>query len=262
MLTDRDGEIVDWIGRLGAAGAKHVEVRFGMKDITAYRRLAGLVRDELLAHHCLLYQRPGLYVATRKALRWRGPSGLAVYTITPGTFEHTWQVAGTAAALARDLSSWQVWSERELRWHERQEQKLLASARVGTNGERDVLHRPDIVLISPQGRVVAVEVELTAKERPRLVAICRGWARARHVDAVYYLAEPQAAAAVGRAVRETRAEDRVWVLGPGEVGEVVAREGGGGEGRPDASAVGSDPRRSDSLPNEAPAPSSGRRGCG
>lgn len=226
MLTDRDGQIVGWIGRLGAAGAEHVEVRFGMKDITTYRRLAGLVADGLLVRRRLLYQRPGLYVATRKALRWRGPSGLPVCPVTPGTFEHTWQVAGAAAAFDRNLSDWQVWSERELRWHERQEQKLLGSARVGTKGERDVLHRPDLVLISPQGRVVAVEVEFTAKARPRLVAICRGWARARHVDAVYYLAAPQVAPAVGRAVRETRAEDYVRVLGLEDIGEVVAREGG------------------------------------
>jgi hypothetical protein len=230
MLTNRDTEILDWIGGLGAAGAEHVEVRFGMKDITTYRRLAGLVREQLLAHHRLLYQRPGLYVATRKALHWRGPSGLPVCPVTPGTFEHTWQVAGAAAALARDLSGWQVWSERELRWHEREERKPLVSARVGTKGERDLLHRPDLALISPQGRVVAVEVELTTKARPRLVKICRGWARARHVDAVYYLAEAQVAAAVGRAVREAWAEDRVWVLGLGEAGAVIEREQGGDHG--------------------------------
>lgn len=242
MLTGRDTEILDWIGRLGAAGAEHVEVRFGMNNITAYRRLAGLVAEGLLAHHRLLYQRPGLYVATRKALHWRGPSGLPVCPVTPGTFEHTWQVAGTAAELARDLSGWQVWSERELRWHERQEQRLLASARVGTKGEYAVLHRPDLVLISPQGRIVAIEVELTTKARLRLVTICRGWARARHVDAVYYLAAPQVDAAVGRAVRETRAEDYVQVLGLGDVGEVVAREreanSGGLEVRGDDRRVG------------------------
>lgn len=228
MLTNRDTEILEWIGRLGAAGAKHVGVRFGMKDIKAYRRLAALVADGLLTNHRLLYHRPGLYVATRRALRWRGPSGLALYEVTPGLFEHAWQVAGVAAVLGRELPGWQVWSERELRWQERQEQKLLASARVGTTGTRAVLHRPDLALISPQGRVVAVEVELTTKERPRLKKICLGWARARHVDAVYYLATPHAAKAVGRTVADTRAEDRIQVFGLGDVGEVVAREGGGG----------------------------------
>jgi hypothetical protein len=49
------------------------------------------------------------------------------------------------------------------------------------------------------------------------------------VDAVYYLAASKVDAAVGRAVRETRAEDRIQVLGLGDVGEVVAREGEGDE---------------------------------
>ncbi len=230
MLTNRDIEILDWINRLGAVGAKHVAVRFEMNDQPAYRRLNRLVKEGLLAYHRLLFHCPGLYVATRKALSWRGPSGLALYEVTPGLFEHTWQVASVAAALGRDLSGWQVWSERELRWHERQEQKLLASARVGTKGDRDVLHRPDLVLVSPQGRLVAVEVELTTKERPRLVKICRGWARARHVDAVYYLAAPQVDVAVRRAVSETRSEDRVCVLALGEAGALIEREQGGDHG--------------------------------
>ncbi len=230
MLTNRDIEILDWIGRLGAAGAEHVAVRFEMNDQPAYRRLARLVKEGLLAYHRLLYHCGGLYVATRKALSWRGPSGLALYEVTPGLFEHTWQVARVAAVLGRELPGWQVWSERELRWHERQEQKLLASARVGTTGTRAVLHRSDLALISPQGRVVVVEVELTMKERPRLKKICLGWARARHVDAVYYLATPPAAKAVGRAVADTRTEDRVCVLALGQARAVIEREQGGDRG--------------------------------
>jgi hypothetical protein len=55
-------------------------------------------------------------------------------------------------------------------------------------------------------------VELSIKERRRLLSICRGWARTRPIDAVYYLAAPPAARAVERAVGELRAEDRITVL--------------------------------------------------
>jgi len=69
-----------------------------------------------------------------------------------------------------------------------------------------------------------VEVELSVKAARRLVAICRGWARARHVSHVYYLAAPAAARAVSRAVRETRAEDRITVLTLDEIGGLVRAE--------------------------------------
>jgi hypothetical protein len=53
---------------------------------------------------------------------------------------------------------------------------------------------------------------LSVKARARLLAIYPGWAQARHLYGVYYLATPAAASAVGRAMRETRAENRVVVL--------------------------------------------------
>jgi hypothetical protein len=64
----------------------------------------------------------------------------------------------------------------------------------------------------PRGGVLAVEVELSIKAPACLAAICRGWARARHIDGVYYLAAPSVEGALARAIRETRAEDRITVL--------------------------------------------------
>ncbi len=119
-------------------------------------------------------------------------------------------------------------SEREIRAHERDEGELLASARVGElPGGRPALHRPDLALLSPQGRLLAVEVELSVKAPARLAAICRGWARARHVNGVYYLATPQAVRAVSRGVAEMRAGDQITVL-PLERDRGAARRRGKG----------------------------------
>jgi DNA-binding IclR family transcriptional regulator len=46
---------VEWIGRLGAAGATDVMARFGMGRTAAYRRLAALVDQGVLATERLLY---------------------------------------------------------------------------------------------------------------------------------------------------------------------------------------------------------------
>jgi hypothetical protein len=213
MQTERDAEIVSWVGRLGAAGAEHVAGRFQMGRSQCYERLEALTRDGLLEQRALLHRRPGLYLATRAGLRWRGLGRLGVHRVNPGGYEHAWQLAATALALHRLLPGWRVLSDREIRAHERDERQLLASARLGRGAREGArVHRPDLALIDPQGRVSAVEVELSQKARARLQEICTGWARARHIQRVYYLAAPAAAGALTRAVGETRSQEQVRVL--------------------------------------------------
>ena len=68
---------------------------------------------------------------------------------------------------------------------------------------------------------MAVEVELSVKAPRRLSVICRGYARARHIERVYYLAAPAAARAVARAVGNVRAQERVMVLALEDIGALV-----------------------------------------
>jgi hypothetical protein len=225
VQTGRDAEIVDWIGRLGAASAEDVMARFQMGRSSAYARLSTLVRDGLLVQRTLLYRQPGLYLATAEGLRWQGLQRLGVYRVGPGGFEHARQVASAAVQLHLALPGWPVLSEREIRAQEADRGELVASIKLGElPGGRPALHRPDLAVIEPRGRVAAVEVELSVKARRRLAAICRGWARARHIDAVYYLAAPGPARAVARAVAETRAGDRITVLQLADVQALAAAE--------------------------------------
>jgi hypothetical protein len=225
MQTSRDAEIVEWVGRLGAASAEDVMSRFQMGRSWAYARLSSLVSDQLLVQRRLLYRQSGLYLATAEGLRWQRLQRLGVYRVGPGSFEHARQVAATAAALHLALPGWRIMSEREIRAEEADRGELGASAKVGAlPGGRAALHRPDLALLAPDGRVAAVEVELSVKAPTRLAAICRAWARARHIDTVYYLATPQAGRAVQRATREVRAEDRITVLPLPGVPELMAAE--------------------------------------
>jgi hypothetical protein len=227
MQTEKDAEIVGWVGRVGAAGAEDVMARFGMGRSWAYARLGRLVVEGLLEQRTLLYRQPGLYVASAEGLRWCGLERLGVYRVGPGGFQHAQQVATTAVAVHAGLPGWEVLSEREIRAVESEQGELVASVRVGElPGGRPALHRPDLALVSPGGRVVAVEVELSVKAPRRLAAICRGYARARHVERVYYLAASAAGRAVGRAVMETRAGDRVVVLALGDTSVLVGVECG------------------------------------
>src|SRR4051812_19742064 len=117
MLTARDREIVSWIGRLGAAGAVDVMVRFGIGRTVGYRRLAGAVGGGLLECVRLLHGEPGLYVATRRGLRWAHLEGLGPCRVSVAEFAHWQACARLAAALGASAQS--LWSERELRMRER-----------------------------------------------------------------------------------------------------------------------------------------------
>lgn len=212
MQTNRDQQIVAWVGELGAAGAEHVGARFAMGRSWTYRRLQLLVADGQLAERRLLHRKPGLYLATAEGLRWTGLERLGVHRVGPGGFQHAVHVARVAAELPR-LGARGVLSERTLRALEAQQGRLIASVQVGAlPGGRPALHRPDLAVSSETG-VVAIEVELSVKAPKRLEAICRGYARARHLERVMYLATREAGRAVERATDRVRARDRITVLG-------------------------------------------------
>jgi hypothetical protein len=221
MQTHRDAQIVDWIGRLGAAGAEHVMRRFDLSRSVAYGRLNSMARDGLLERHAVLYARPGMYTATSAGLRWRGLEQLGACTVRPGGFEHAWQVAQTTVAIEEQLKDWPLFSEREIRAVEANEDKLFASIQVGAINDHPTLHRPDMAIVCPGGQVVAIEVELSIKSASRLAAICRGYNRARHIERAYYLAAAGPARAVERAARTTRATDRVRILPLDDIGRLA-----------------------------------------
>jgi hypothetical protein len=183
-----------------------------------------LTHEGLLRHWMVLHQRPGLYSATREGLQWHGLGRLPVFSAKPFLYEHDWHMAAVAVALHLGLPGWDSIYEREIRRVEIDEGKLIASSQIGGGKSRSRFHRPDMALVSPSRRVVAIEAELTDKHSPRLNDICRAWAWARHVDHVYYLAPPKVARAVTRAVETVEAQDKITVLDLEDVAGVAERE--------------------------------------
>lgn len=225
MMTQRDFEILAWIGGLGAVGQEHLRRRFAISENSCYTRLRRLIEEELLTANILLHRRPGMYVATRRGLRWSGLTPLGVARISAGTYAHAWEVATVAVALEERFPGAQLSSVRTIRARERDERELLASVQLGmrSNGVQ-MLHRPDLALELAPRRTVAIEVELTAKAPLWLDSILRGWARASHVEHVYYLSTPNAARALERAIERVRAEDRITVLALTDVAGIQPQE--------------------------------------
>jgi hypothetical protein len=224
MQTQRDAQIVEWLGRMGAAGAEHVGERFGLHVATVYRRFSVLKAACLIEHHQPLYQFPGMYSATREGLRWRGLERFLVFEGSPGMFEHTWRQTGAAVVLHRELLDWELLSEREIRARELDETKLVVSAQLGPSSRGPRHHRADLALVSPSGRVTAIEIELNEKGPAALKKICGAWSRARHVDHVYYLASAGPGRGVSRVVQGLKADDRITVLELDDVTGIAERE--------------------------------------
>jgi hypothetical protein len=214
MVTNRDRAIVEWIGRLGAASAADVMARFGMGRTAAYRRLAALVDQGVLATERLLYGQPALYVATRDGLQWARLARLEPCRVGVASARHFALCAQLAVVLERTQPGYRLWSEREVRVAELDAGGPVASAELGRLPDgRPRLRRADLVLMprDEDCRPVAVEVELTVKWARRLEAICRAWARCRLVESVRYYASPAAARAVARAVERVQAQDVIEI---------------------------------------------------
>jgi hypothetical protein len=204
-----------WAARMGAVTAEALAYRSGTSIASSRSRLVAAERDGLISRQRPLAGRPALYVITRSGLGASGLGGLGPCRVSPANAMHMIVCGGVAVAMERGYPDHHVLGERELRRHESQARALLASTRLGdAPGAGALLHRPDLVLCpagSDRGLPVAVEVELSVKAPRRLEAICRAWARARHVACVLYIAAPAVEGALERAIARAQGSERIVV---------------------------------------------------
>lgn len=209
---DRDQDLVCYVGRHGIVTIPHVMKAMGVGRTVAYRRVAVCVEAGLLERLEILRSEPTLLRATREGLQYVG-LGLPFAEVSPGAVTHWLRCASTAQVLCEILSPERVLTERELAHAEQIEGRPIASAEVGTlpNGAPR-LHRPDLAVLD-DSRVVAIEVELTAKAPARLAKIMRAWRAASWVSEVQYVSPPgPTRRAVKRAVATTGAKGKVLVI--------------------------------------------------
>jgi hypothetical protein len=223
MRSVTDAEIVSWIGRLGSVGVEHVAAWFGMDGSVAHKRLASLQRDGLLGYGERRDNHRCLYWASTAGLSQCGLDRLSLWPCVPQEFDHAWQIAQVAVELMRGLPEWEVLSAREIAAIEADSGERFASIGIGEAGCRTT-HFPALALCSPLARVVPVEVEPQPGTASSLLSVCRGWARARHVNRVYWLTQVGPGLAVRRAVRDAYASDRVTVLQLDDIPLLVASE--------------------------------------
>ncbi|HTW12964.1 MAG TPA: hypothetical protein VME01_09485 [Solirubrobacteraceae bacterium] len=110
----------------------------------------------------------------------------------------------------------EVISEREMRSHDRRADRErepygVTVGRLDARG-RPIRHYPDLMLMTPDGRRLAVELELTTKSRARLDAIMLAYAGDPSIEGVLYLvADRRLERLIGDAVNRAGIGDLVRV---------------------------------------------------
>lgn len=214
----RDGELVDWLARLGACEMRHVQERYGISRSVAYELVARLIEAGLLERLRLLWGEPALLRATRAGIAYCGLA-LSPARLSAHSWRHWSACADAALWIERNWGPEAYISERELVQAEEERQRPLASAQPLSSYDDygRGLHRPDLVIRSDGGQI-AVEVELTAKAPKRLEKIIRGWRRCRLVERTIYICPAGPAyRAVERAIMLARAGERVELLDLAEI---------------------------------------------
>lgn len=192
-ITQRDLQLLAYVAEHGFVLAAHARAFLGAEPYRRLRALgdAGLVRLERNAVG------PARYSATRRGLDAVGRS----YTARrrrDASYRHEVGAAWLwlAARAGRFGPVGQIISERAMRSHDFSRDRAgdplgvrtLSFGRAGNPG----LHHPDMLLITPQGQRIAVELELSAKGRRKLDDIISGYGLDRRIDAVLYLVENRA----------------------------------------------------------------------
>jgi hypothetical protein len=193
-LTVRDLELLSFAAEYRFVLAAHVEALLGVSAGAADTRLRALTKAGYLRKDWLYHGQPPHYLVERKGLRAVG-STYAKSKIDESCYAHDVGVAWVTMAARHGVwgDAKEVISERRMRSVDasRDSQAEPMGVRLGGFGPtgKERLHYPDMVLVTPAGKRIAFELELTRKSRTRLEGIIAGYAAERRVDAVVYLVE-------------------------------------------------------------------------
>jgi hypothetical protein len=215
LLTARDLSLLGFAAQHRLILAGHAQSLLGVSARVAQRRMTALTRAGYLEARRVFAGQPACYRITRDGLGAAG-SDLAPPRLDVRGYAHDVGVAWLWLAARRGAFGplKALLAERTLR---SEDARAAAAARAGAALQepgpvtgpygvrlgglgaqgRERLHYPDLLLVTEDGRRIAVELELTSKGRSRREGILSGHGADARVSTVLYLVDRPA---VGRAV--------------------------------------------------------------
>ena len=181
-LTKRDLEILQFINACGYCNVLQLGKRFSMKWWIVYRRMSRLINAGFAVHRRIYFEGKGVYYLTSHGA---GYTDLPpIDGISKGGYDHQILLIDLVLKL-QDIHPEVAWiSERHLK----QQQFFYGVGKLG--------HVADGLLVFPDNRKVAIELELTQKSRLRLEKILRGYGAKIEIDEVWYFCSDNLISAV------------------------------------------------------------------
>ena len=216
-LTDRDARVLSFMAEHRLVLETHIQQLLGTSVDATRTRLRALARAGYLSHRRVFAGEPALCQIRQPGLEAIA-SRLPPPRLKLACYAH--DVGAAWLCLAARNGTFgpmrEVIAERELRSHDGRLDRDIEpyGVRLGGVGPRgrERLHYPDLLLVTPEGQRIAVELELSSKGNRRREQILGGYGADGRLDAVLYLVENASLArAIERSAERMGVDDRVHV---------------------------------------------------
>lgn len=176
QLTVRDVEILRFINEFGFCEIKQIEKRFGVRKTRGYQIMKRLVDAKFVIHEIVFHGAHGIYYLTKKGADCTDLP--PIKNIPKDNYEHQLAVIDIYFKLKEQHPTAEWIGERRIK-----RDKYIKG--LGKRG-----HIPDGMLLFPDDKEVAIEVELTMKSKRRLFEILGGYSGRFHINEVWYYCAP------------------------------------------------------------------------
>jgi hypothetical protein len=177
QLTVRDIEILKFINEFGFCEMPQIEKRFSMKKPRCYQVMKRLIDGGFVAHQRVFHGRHGIFFLSRQGSTYT--DWPPIRSIPKDNYIHQLTIIEVYFRLMQQHPDATWISERRIN---REKFRYTVGRRID--------HLADGILVLPDDKEIAIEVELTMKSKKRLDDILWGYVLHKHIKEVWYYCSP------------------------------------------------------------------------
>lgn len=176
QLTKRDLNILKFINDMGFCEMPQICKKFGMRKSIGYRLMKRLLNANLVQHNRLFYGEHGVLHLTVKGAAYTDLP--AIDKIPEGRYYHQITLTDVYIKLSQLYPDASWISERQLKYEK------FNTGQLGKTG-----HISDGILVLPDDKKIAIEVELNMKSKSRIQKILKDYGTQLAIKEVWYFCD-------------------------------------------------------------------------